>query len=309
MYGPGWDQAWPDGRPANFPARRWQPVARPGGLFHRVGEHAFPLIPPGCPLVQQRYPVRMFVTQLQAEHLGEQRVVPVPPGPDRLDKRVRPRQGHQDLRGLLIAGQVDRGIGADVVQDAGAQQDLANLRWLNVEHFVNQVADQGATFGHQFLDELARVGMGGQGKGGEAQARRPALGALGQALQQIRRQRAAVLGQQQTRFGDAERDVAGPDLGQLPGQPVAVQRKQRVHARGDHEPQGGPGIAQHEVQCLQHGRVGQHVQVIKDQGHRRVLGGQRRGQPEQESVTVASGDGPCSVFGTATPDRRNAATT
>jgi hypothetical protein len=53
----------------------------------------------------------MLQPQLQPEHLGEQRVVPVPPGPDRLDERVRAHQRRQDSPGPRIAGQVHGGIG------------------------------------------------------------------------------------------------------------------------------------------------------------------------------------------------------
>ena len=101
---------------------------------------------------------------------------------------------------------------------------------------------------------------------------------------ELRRQRDAVPGQQQAGFGDGERQVAGPDLGQLPGQPVAVQRQRRVHPRGNHQPQPGPGVPQHVVKPVQHLGVGQQMQVVQDQRHRRVLGRQRRRQPQQEQV-------------------------
>jgi len=50
-----------------------------------------------------------------------------------------------------------------------------------------------------------------------------------------------VPGQQQAGFGDGEGQVAGPDLGQLPGQPVPVQR-QRVHPRGNSSRRPGPAF-------------------------------------------------------------------
>ena len=90
----------------------------------------------------------------------------------------------------------------------GAQQDFTNLGRLDVEHLLHQVADQGAVLGDQLLDELARIGMGAQGNRGQAQACRPALCPLGQAPRQVCRQRAAVLGEQQVGFGDAEREVS-----------------------------------------------------------------------------------------------------
>jgi hypothetical protein len=52
---------------------------------------------------------------------------------------------------------------------------------------------------------------------GQAAAGRPPLFRLpGEALERVRRQRAAVPGREQAGFGDGEGQVAGPDLGQLP---------------------------------------------------------------------------------------------
>ena len=82
------------------------PVTGLRGVPYRVGELAVPLIPPGRPPVQGGHPVRVLVPQLEPQHLGEQRVVAVPPAPDRLDKRVRPRDREQGPAGLLVAGQL-----------------------------------------------------------------------------------------------------------------------------------------------------------------------------------------------------------
>jgi hypothetical protein len=84
-----------------------------------------------------------------------------------------------------------------------------------------------------------------------------------------------VLGHEQARLGGAELQVAGPDLGQLPGQPVAVQRQQRVRPGGDHHAQGRPHVPQHEVKLTAHLRLGQHMEIVDDQRHRRVLSRQR----------------------------------
>ena len=57
--------------------------------------------------------------------------------------------------------------------------------------------------------------MGAHPECSQAQAGRPALGSPGEALERIRRHGLAVPGQEQAGFGDAERQIAGPDLGQL----------------------------------------------------------------------------------------------
>ena len=199
-----------------------------------------------------------------------------------------------------------------MVQDARAQQNVTDLGRLDVEHFVHQIAGQGAVLGYQLLDKLVRVGMSVQGDRGQPEAGRPALSSPGQALQQVRRQRPAVLSPAAGRLlRGAERQVAGPDLGQLASQPVAVQRKQRIHPRGDRQAQARPHVAQHEVKALQHPRLGQQVQVVEDQRHRRVLRSQRRRKPQQETLIARPAPirRPATSFGMATPDRRNAATT
>ena len=261
--------------------------------------------------MQGDHPVRMFAPQLQAQHLAEQRVVAVPPGPERLDKRVRADQGRHDSRCPLVTSQFDGGICADMVQDACAQQNVTDLGRLDVEHLVHQIAGQRAVLGYQLLDELARVGMSAQGDRGQPEAGRPALSSPGQALQQVRRQRPAVLSQQQAGFGGAERQVASPDLGQLASQPVAVQRQQ-----SDPSARRPPGAGR-APRC-----------AARSQGpaapEARSAGAGRRGSaspagPAQRAPPQAAARNPHrrtrsrsaarNAFGMATPDRRNAATT
>ena len=118
----------------------------------------------------------------------------------------------------------------------------------------------------------------------QAQARRPALGPPGEARERVRRQRAAVPGHQQAGFGDAESQVAAPDLGQLASQPVTVQPQQRVHPRGHNQAQPRSRIPQDEIKSIQHRGAGQQMKVVEDERHRRVLGSQRRRKPHQERM-------------------------
>ena len=75
-----------------------------------------------------------------------------------------PHQQRQ-RRGYLAVKSVEQcEIGADAVQDAGPQEHVANRRNLRVEHFVHQVAGEGAVPRFQFLRELLRVGASLQGK-------------------------------------------------------------------------------------------------------------------------------------------------
>ena len=119
---------------------------------------------------------------------------------------------------------------------------------------------------------------------GEAEARRPALGPSRKALDRICRQRAPVLCQHQVGLGGAESQVAGPDFGQLAGQPIAVQRQRRIRPGGDHHAQTRLRVPQDEVKLGHHRRFGQDMKVVDDQWHRRVLGGQHRHKLQQERM-------------------------
>ena len=155
-------------------------------------------------------------------------------------KRVRPRHGRQDPPGLLATGQLAGGLGVDPLQDGRAQQQVPDLRRHGAENLVHQVAGQGAVIGDQLLDELLGVLDESPGTAARRRPAAPAFRPPGQALQRVRRQSAAVLGQEQAGFGGAEGDVAGPDLGQLARQPVAVQRQQRKGPRTANQAQAGP---------------------------------------------------------------------
>ena len=74
-----------------------------------------------------------------------------------------------------------------------------------------------------------------------------------------------MLGQQQPGLGGRESQVAGPDLGQLTGQPVAVQGQQRIDPGGDHQAQARLRVPQNEVKLGQYRRLGQDMEVVDDQ--------------------------------------------
>jgi hypothetical protein len=123
------------------------PVAGLGGVSQRVGELVVPLIPAGSLSVQGGDPGRRFTPQLTTQYLREQRVVAIPPAPDRLDKRVGARQRPQDAAGIFVTAQLDGGFGVDLLQDGGAQQKLADLGRLCVEDFFHEESGQVAVLG------------------------------------------------------------------------------------------------------------------------------------------------------------------
>ena len=210
---PGLDD-FPDGQPVDGHAGGQLPVAGLGGVPYRVSERAVPLEPPGGPVMQGGYTLRVFAPQLETQYLREQRVVPVPPVPGRLHERVRVGHLPQDPRRVFLAGHFGGDVVADTFQDACPQQQVPDLGRLGIERLIHQISGHGAVLGDQLLDELVRIGMGGHRDRGEADAGRPALRPLGKALQRVRGQLDAMLSHEQAGFGDAEGQVAEPDVGQ-----------------------------------------------------------------------------------------------
>ena len=137
----------------------------------------------------------MLTPRRQAQHFGKQCVVAVSPGPDRLDERVRPRQGRQDSRRLLGVGRFNGRFGADPVQDGPVQQNVADLRRPGAEQLFHQLTGQRAVLRGKLLEELVRVRMSVQGDRGQAEPSRPVLCPPDQAFQLTCRQRAAMPGQ------------------------------------------------------------------------------------------------------------------
>ena len=102
----------------------------------RVGELAIALIPPGGPPVQRGHPVRMLAPRPQPQHLREQRVVAVPAGPDRPDKRVTGPMAMLDLidgfkksmKGDTITGDLLSMSGSDVRERVGRSHGRVGRR-------------------------------------------------------------------------------------------------------------------------------------------------------------------------------------
>lgn len=258
------------------------PVTGRGGVADGIGEAAVPPEPPCRPPVQLADVAPGLPAQLQSQHVGEQRVVAIPAMPERLDERVRPRLRREHARCLPVTGQLPGQVSADPVEDAGLHQQVAGADRLAVEHLVHQVAEDRAVFGAELLHELFRVGMAAHRQGRQPEPRGPALVPLGERRQRGRRQADAVQPEQQSRFGGGEGEIAGPDLGQVPGQPEPVQRQQRVHPGRDHQPQPRAGVPQQVGKLTEGPLAGQKVNVVEHQHRRRGLACQRRCQPEQE---------------------------
>ena len=84
----------------------------------------------------------------------------------------------------------------------------------------------------------------------------------------------AVLGHQQVCFPGGEGQVGSADLGQLPGEPVPVQREVRVDPGRRHQAQARPRVSQHIGQLGQGLGRGQQMEIIEHQDQGRVKRGQ-----------------------------------
>ena len=102
----------------------------------------------------------------------------------------------------------------------------------------------------------------------------PAFHPVGDELHRAGGKLEPVLRHQPGCFGDGEREIASANFGQLPGQPVAVQRQAGVDPGGRYQAQARPGVLQQVGQFLQWPGRGQEMKIIKDQDHRRLERGQ-----------------------------------
>ncbi len=136
-----------------------RPVAGGHGLPDGVQQQPVALVPPGRAPVQVWHLLWALEPELQAQDFGEQRVIAVPAIPERHDEGVGSRQPGEGPRGLFVTGQLTGDAGADPVQDAGLQQQIADVGRLVVERLRHQVTGDGAVLGGEFLDELPGVGV------------------------------------------------------------------------------------------------------------------------------------------------------
>lgn len=122
---------------------------------------------------------RALVAELRSKQLGEQPViaVPGPPWVNGDDECVGALELGQPLGAVQTAG---NGVGqpaADLVGDAGVEQEVADLRRLAGEHLGKQIVGHGAVVAGEGGHEPGRVGVPVQGQKGQPKPRRPAFGA------------------------------------------------------------------------------------------------------------------------------------
>src|SRR5262249_32625491 len=129
---------------------------------------------------------------------------------------------------------------AEPVKHGAREQEVSQWGRLPVEHLKAQVIDDLLVVAGERFDELAGIVAALERQPRELQTRRPALRALMEAhdLSMIKVY-ADRPGEKGAGLSDAEPQVGGAYLGQLPSGSQAAERQRWVGPRGDHDVSGG----------------------------------------------------------------------
>ncbi len=232
------------------------------------------------------------LAQVCAQYLGEQGVQPVPGrGVDLFQEGVVAGQPGECPGGVVAAGQGVGEVGVDPVGDADAQQQVLGVRRLRVEHLSEQVVGDRGAVGRELADEGLRVGAALHREGAQPHPGGPSLGPPHQQPDACLGDVQPVLAQQGLGVRVGEPEVGVPDLGDLAGRPVAVQREQGVRPAGEYDAQPSGGVPEHEVQALGHGgRLGR-VELVEHEDHGLRGLCQARRQAHQERLGHSFGPG------------------
>ena len=150
----------------------------------------------------------------------------------------------------------------DLVDDAGPEQELAQLRGLRVEDLGHQVRRHVPGVSAELPDDPLRVGLPGKVHGREHQAGRPAVGP-GLEFGDVRGgQFEFVPAHQRRGLVRRERQLIGPDLGNGARQPVEVQGERRVGPRHQDNPHASGVVAEEAMETLPELRRHRHVAAV-----------------------------------------------
>jgi hypothetical protein len=119
-----------------------------------------------------------------AQQLHEHRVVAVPPPVviERDQERVGALQPLEHLRAVVAAGERIRKSRLKLIDHAGTQHELADVRGLLVQHLLDQIVGHRALVAGKCLHEPVRVRVVMQRQRGQGQTAGPAFGALVQLV-------------------------------------------------------------------------------------------------------------------------------
>ena len=196
-------------------------------------------VPDGRGAVQRRDRRRRDAPQFEAQEIREQLVVAEPRtgGIERGDERVLVFEPLEDRLGPHGAGEHIGERAADTLEDRRAQEQVAHLRWLALEHLGEEVAGDGPLAAGELGHEALGVRVGGQRDRRQAETGRPSLGAFVKRAEADIRQHDAAGPEQGAALVGREAQVGAAQFGQLARDPQAVQAERRLLACREHDPQ------------------------------------------------------------------------
>ncbi len=226
-------------------------------------------VPARAEALQQAEVVRARAAQLRAEELQQQPVIAVPDlGPGVAgDEEVRCRELGQHPAAVAPAGQRVGELRADRVRNGRTEQELAQAVGLPVEDLVQQVVRDGPIVARETAQEAGAIRLRGERERGEADPGGPALGAIAQrldiALGQIGRERLERL----AALVHGERELGGPDLGEVVRQAQALQAQARVRPCREHQPEPARRAVDECLQLPLDDRALDLVEVVEHEHH------------------------------------------
>ncbi len=245
--------------------------------------------------MQLRHRRRPLPLEVRGEHVGEQVVVAVPPPlvVERHHEQVAPLQRLQHLRAAGVRGHRVAQRAGEAFEHGGAEQEVADVGRLLVQHLRHQVVDDVAVVAGEPGDEPGRVGAVPQRERGQLQGGDPSLGAAAEGgdVGGVEVE-AGGRGEERGGLGVREAEVGGTDLGEIAAGPQPGEGQRRVgpgaddqphlrrqpleqerHPRLDRRTLGEVVVVQH-----QHDVVGEHAQLVE---HHRQHGLDRPAAAEQ----------------------------
>ena len=196
-------------------------------------------MPGGRGAVQRRDRLGRDAPQFEAQQIGEQVVVakPATGGVERGDEGVLVFEPLEDRLGPRAAGEHIGQRAADALEDRRAQEQLAHLRRLALQHLGEEVARHGPLAAGELGHKALRVRVRGQRDRRQAHTGRPSLGAFVQRGETGIRQSDPAGTEQGAGFVEREAQVGPAQFGQPAREPQAVQAERRLLARREQDPQ------------------------------------------------------------------------
>ena len=241
-------------------------------LPDRLHDCAVLLQPLGGGSVQRHDQRWMTPPELEAQEVGEQVVIAKPRTPD-VECRHE-RVGVLELLEHPLRSRAARHVigqrAADALEHRCAQQQVAHLRRLALEHLGQQIARDRALAAGELGHELLGIRMLGERDRGHSQPGGPPLGALVQQRHACVRERDSGRFQQFARLPQREAERRRTELDQATDEAEAMQAEPGIRACDQHGPHLCRQASQEPFErCQRVGRL-QPVQIV-DHQHRRLL--------------------------------------